>query len=135
MPSRTLLIDTDAGLDDAVALMMALACSEHKILGITTVTGNVHVNKVYKNVVRILHKCNRQHTIPVYNGASEPLIHETTFAEYFHGEDGLGDVLDDVTYDETLKVEEEHGVSAIIRLGKLQLDMAPSLYASYMEYS
>jgi purine nucleosidase len=88
---KKILIDTDCGVDDAVAIMIALAHSEIGVLGLTTVSGNVGVNQVSENVLRLLPVLGRE-DIPVYRGASRPLIAQPHHAAGVHGSNGLGDV-------------------------------------------
>ena len=66
-----LIIDTDAGVDDAQAIMLALADPAVDLLGITTLTGNVHIRMVNPNVLTILEITGRD--VPVYAGIDRPL--------------------------------------------------------------
>lgn len=88
---KRLLIDTDCGVDDAVAIMIALASPELQVTGLTTVNGNVGVGQVTENVLRLLAFLGREE-IPVYRGASRPLIAGPQHAAGVHGSNGLGDV-------------------------------------------
>ncbi|NLE50737.1 MAG: nucleoside hydrolase [Chloroflexi bacterium] len=84
-----LIIDTDAGVDDAQALMLALAYPGARIEAITTVTGNVHVDKVIHNVFTVLDVMGVR--VPVYRGADHPLVPGFWEPEErVHGADGLG---------------------------------------------
>ncbi len=84
-----LIIDTDPGTDDAVAILIALAhFTDKELLGITTVAGNVKVDVGTRNALRILQHANRN-KIPVYQGEAEPLARELETAEWVHGTDGL----------------------------------------------
>ena len=84
-----LIIDTDPGTDDAVAILIALAYfSDKEILGITTVAGNVKVEIGTNNALRILEHADRN-KIPVYEGEKAPLERELLTAEWVHGTDGL----------------------------------------------
>lgn len=90
MAEQTLIIDTDVGVDDAMAILLALSNpSKCKVLAITCVAGNVEVSKVYLNVLRILNHCN-QLQIPVYQGSNRPLVQKGMHCTVFHGQDGLG---------------------------------------------
>ncbi|RKX79415.1 MAG: nucleoside hydrolase [Spirochaetes bacterium] len=89
---RKIIIDTDCGVDDAVAIMMALSDKRVKVEGITTVSGNVALENVVDNVLRILSYFDRKE-IPVFRGASRPLVEKVRRAEGVHGENGLGDVI------------------------------------------
>ncbi|XP_033628241.1 inosine-uridine preferring nucleoside hydrolase-like [Asterias rubens] len=91
MSSKNLMvIDCDAGVDDAHAIMVALSSNlDAEVLAITCVKGNVHVDKVWYNVHRVLDACDKKE-IPVYQGAASALLMPTPEAD-FHGKDGLGD--------------------------------------------
>lgn len=69
---RKIIIDCDAGIDDAQAIMIALT-QEVDILGITCTFGNVDVDQVCKNVLKTLEACGRT-DIPVYKGAHRPIL-------------------------------------------------------------
>ena len=89
--TKKILIDTDCGVDDAVAIMMALASPEEvSVMGITTVSGNVPVDSVVDNVLRLLSFLGRT-DIPVFRGASRPLVEPAHHAADVHGARGLGD--------------------------------------------
>ncbi|KAI5621287.1 hypothetical protein C0J50_19222, partial [Silurus asotus] len=109
---KKLLVDVDCGVDDAQAIMMALAVPDVQILGITCVHGNVSVENVCKNVLRVLQVCDRME-IPVFRGASKPLLGDVLTATHFHGIDGLGDAPDPNAPGVEL-VQKEGAVSAII---------------------
>ena len=87
---RNVIIDCDPGIDDCLALMLALKSPELNILGITTVCGNVPASLGAKNALKILKRCGRL-DIPVYVGEEKPLQREYISAQDTHGEDGLGD--------------------------------------------
>jgi purine nucleosidase len=91
MIPKKIVIDTDCGVDDAVAIMIALASPELAVLGITTVAGNVPLEHVMDNVLRLLTFLDRT-GIPVYRGASMPLVERPRHATDIHGRNGLGDV-------------------------------------------
>jgi len=91
MSARKVLIDTDCGIDDAVAIMIALASPELDVVGITTVSGNVPLARVVDNVTRLLSFLDRTE-IPVFRGASGALVEQTHRAEGIHGANGLGGV-------------------------------------------
>lgn len=111
---KKLLVDVDCGVDDAQAIMMALAVPDVEILGITCVHGNTCVENVCKNVLRVLKVCGRLE-IPVFKGVSKPLLGFVLNAGHFHGEDGLGDAPDSDALGLDL-VQKEGAVSAIIRI-------------------
>lgn len=112
--TQQLIVDTDAGIDDAIALLMALAAPECEIAAITTVSGNVPVNRVTRNVGVILDAAGASH-IPVSVGADRPLLGPAVHAEYFHGEDGLGDA---GFISSSRQPEGEHAVATLIRLAR-----------------
>ncbi|BAL81538.1 nucleoside hydrolase [Caldisericum exile] len=85
-----MIIDTDCGIDDAVTIMSAIKYGID-IVGITTVSGNVYVDQVTDNVLRILNFMGRN-DIKVFKGAHKPLISEKTTPAKIHGENGLGNV-------------------------------------------
>ncbi|MFT4566250.1 MAG: purine nucleosidase [Saprospiraceae bacterium] len=87
---RKIWIDTDAGTDDAMALIMALRCSDLEVIGISTVGGNVPLDKVVQNVLYICELCNAN--VPVHLGAAQPLDRALGTADFIHGKDGLGDI-------------------------------------------
>ncbi len=107
-----LIIDTDAGIDDAQAIMMALAYPGVTIEAITCVTGNVHVNNVVPNVCTVLDVMRRD--VPVYRGAERPLVADWKPEEHVHGKDGLGDWRDRPAT--TRRIETEHAANALVRL-------------------
>lgn len=106
-----LVIDTDPGVDDAHAIMMALAHPNVKVEAITTVNGNVGIDKTTANACKILDAVGAD--IPVYAGCALPLIAKTHSAEYVHGQDGLGD---SGYPDSKRKVTSEHAANALVRL-------------------
>lgn len=110
---RRLIIDTDAGVDDAQAILLALAHPEVKVEAITTVNGNVGVDKTTANVLKILDIAQKD--IPVFPGCSRPLINEAHHAAYVHGKDGLGDC---GIPPSKRKLQKEHAAHALIRLAK-----------------
>ena len=92
MSIRKIMIDTDCGVDDAIALMIALASpAEVEVLGISTVSGNVPLAHVVDNVLRVLTFVDRTR-IPVFRGASMPLVEPPRYAADVHGRNGLGGV-------------------------------------------
>lgn len=112
-----LLVDVDCGVDDAQAIMMALAAPDVQILGITCVYGNTTVENVYKNVLRVLKVCQKME-IPVFQGASKSILGNVLSSSDFHGKDGLGDAPDpeDTEMVSAQKDQGEGAVSALIRL-------------------
>ncbi len=90
MDVKSIIIDCDTGVDDALALLLALRSPALSVRGITTVSGNVTLDKVVPNTLRVVEHAGR-HT-PVYPGAAVSLLGHTFTAEMIHGSDGLGDL-------------------------------------------
>lgn len=108
-----LVIDTDPGVDDTHAIMMALAHPQARVEAFTTVAGNVPVELTTANACRILDILGFD--IPVYAGAGRALVARNPHAEYVHGQDGFGN---SGYPPSSRKVETEHAANALIRLGK-----------------
>ncbi|NJL85823.1 MAG: nucleoside hydrolase [Leptolyngbyaceae cyanobacterium SM1_1_3] len=83
-----LIIDCDPGVDDAIALLMALASPEFDLLGITTVAGNVPLALTAKNARKICQLAGRTE-IDIYAGCPRPLLRPLVTAEQVHGSSGL----------------------------------------------
>jgi len=100
MARTRVIIDTDPGVDDAVAILLALASEELEVLAITTVTGNVHVDRTTLNARRLVQLAHRPDVI-VARGCDEALAGPLASFEVVHGADGLGDILwDELTVPE-----------------------------------
>ena len=91
MARTRLIIDTDPGVDDAVAILLALASPEVEVVGITTVAGNVPLEKTTLNTRRLLSLVGR-HDVPVCAGAAEAMAGPNGYDGVVHGHDGLGDL-------------------------------------------
>lgn len=85
---RRIVIDTDPGQDDAVAILLALASAELQVEAIMTVAGNVPVAQTTVNACSLLELAGRTE-IPVFTGAARPLHRPPVSAEYVHGETGM----------------------------------------------
>lgn len=84
-----LIIDTDPGADDVVALLLALASPEQlNVRAITTVAGNVRLDKTSRNA-RLAREWAGREEIPVYAGAPRPLVRSPIYAENIHGQEGI----------------------------------------------
>ncbi|GGG59073.1 hypothetical protein GCM10011415_01120 [Salipiger pallidus] len=110
MPQR-IIIDTDPGQDDAVAILLALASPEDiEVLGITAVAGNVPLNLTVLNARKVCELAGRP-DVPVYAGCDRPLRKPLVTAEHVHGKTGLdGPDLPEPT----MPVQAQHGVDFII---------------------
>jgi inosine-uridine nucleoside N-ribohydrolase len=110
-PTR-IVIDTDPGIDDAAAILLALASPEVDVVGLTAVAGNVALTKTVANALRILELAGFDN-IPVAAGADRPLIHEVPDRGddgSVHGTDGLGGVL---PLEPRLAAVEQHAVDFV----------------------
>jgi purine nucleosidase len=108
---KRLIIDTDPGVDDAHAILLALAHPDVKVEAITTVNGNVGIDLTTANALKILDAAGKD--VPVYRGCDRPLINRALSAAHVHGEDGLGDCGIPAS---RKTVQSEHAVHALIRL-------------------
>lgn len=90
MERKRVIIDCDPGIDDSLALMLALNSPELEVVGITIVCGNVPVELGFENAKKILKLMNRL-DIPIYKGEEKPLKREYVSAQDTHGMDGLGE--------------------------------------------
>jgi inosine-uridine nucleoside N-ribohydrolase len=88
---KRVIIDTDPGIDDTAAILLALASPELTVEAMTTVYGNGTVEHCTRNALIILETAGRG-DIPVYRGVGRPLIHDLRVADYVHGSDALGGV-------------------------------------------
>ncbi|MBJ7582296.1 pyrimidine-specific ribonucleoside hydrolase RihA [Aeromonas veronii] len=86
--AQPVILDCDPGHDDAIALILALASPELKVLAVTTSAGNQTPDKTLNNALRILTLLGRD-DIPVAAGAPKPLARELIIADNVHGESGL----------------------------------------------
>ena len=82
-----LIIDTDPGVDDAIAILMALASPDVEVVGLTTVGGNVPLARSTRNALALLEAAGRR-DIPLAKGAARPLRGRYTYAPQFHGPGG-----------------------------------------------
>ena len=83
-----IILDTDPGHDDAIALLLALASPEVDLLGVTTVAGTQTLDRTTANALKILEYVERT-DVPVHVGASRPIVREQWAAEFVHGKSGL----------------------------------------------
>ncbi|WP_341213583.1 nucleoside hydrolase [uncultured Limimaricola sp.] len=109
MGAQKIIIDTDPGQDDAVAILLALASPELDVLGLTAVAGNVPLDLTQRNARQIVELAGRD--TPVFAGCDAPLSRPLVTAEHVHGKTGLdGIALPDPTH----PLQEQHGVDFII---------------------
>ncbi len=84
-----LIMDVDTGVDDALALLLALSSPEVELVGVSTVAGNVSLQRTTDNTLRLLQWAGRA-DVPVYAGAEQPLVRDAVAAANVHGATGLG---------------------------------------------
>lgn len=109
--ARKIIIDTDPGQDDAVAILMALASpADFDILGIVAVAGNVSLAQNARNALKVVELSGRK-DIAVYAGCERPMRRTLVTAEHVHGETGLDGP--DLPLPK-LQIEDQHGVDYII---------------------
>ena len=106
-----LLIDTDPGVDDALALLMAFADARHDVVGLTIAAGNVGLSHTVGNALKLCEVADVD--VPVFAGCDAPLLHPARDAAYVHGQDGFGDT---AYTPATRRAEDEHAALAILRL-------------------
>lgn len=109
--SRKIIIDTDPGQDDAVAILLALASPEElDVLGVVAVAGNVGLAQNAINARKVVELSGRT-DVPVYAGSVRPMRRQLVTAEHVHGDTGLnGPDLPDPT----IPLQSQHGVDYII---------------------
>ena len=91
-PEHTLILDCDPGVDDAMAILLALEAPGAEVLGLSTVCGNVPLHRATRNALQVLELAGRGE-VGVYEGARRPLVRDPFHAEHFHGESGMGRAL------------------------------------------
>ncbi|KQY55038.1 nucleoside hydrolase [Lysobacter sp. Root494] len=106
-----LLIDTDPGVDDALAILMAFNDPRHEVVGLTIAAGNVGLQHTVANALKLCEVVGAD--VPVYPGSAEPLLHPARDAAYVHGRDGFGDTGYELA---SRGPEVEHAALAILRL-------------------
>jgi len=86
---RRIILDCDTGVDDAIAILLALRSPELKVEAVTAVSGNVPLALTLPNTLRMVEIAGRS-DVPVAGGAALPLVRQLITASYVHGENGLG---------------------------------------------
>ena len=106
-----LLIDTDPGVDDALALLMAFNDPRHELVGLTIAAGNVGLGHTVANALKLCEVAGVD--VPVFAGCATPLVRDAEDAAHVHGIDGFGDI----GYPPAARqAEDEHAALAILRL-------------------
>ncbi len=122
---RPIIIDTDPGQDDAIAILAALAAPELQVLGITAVAGNVPLELTARNA-RILVELAGRSEVPVFAGCDRPLRRELVTAEHVHGKTGIdgADLPDPVT-----PLQPQHAVEwmaeTLLAAGEREITICP----------
>ena len=111
MSRSHLLIDTDPGIDDALAILMAHAHAD--VAGLTIVGGNVGLAHTTRNALKLVETLGA--ATPVFPGSESPLVFAAPDAGFVHGADGFGDT---GYFAASRLPEEEHAASAIVRLAR-----------------
>jgi purine nucleosidase len=110
MPRR-IIIDTDPGIDDAVAILLALAAPEElEVLGIVAVAGNLPLDTTERNARRVCELAGRRE-VPVYAGCARPLLRPLATARHIHGETGRDRLL---LPEPTMPLQTQHGVDFLV---------------------
>ena len=107
---RPIIIDTDPGIDDAVAILLALASPELAVLGLVAVAGNLPLAATARNARSIVELAGRP-GVPVYAGCPRPMGPDRADAKHAHGVAGLGDL---ALPEPAGMVRPEHGVAYLI---------------------
>jgi inosine-uridine nucleoside N-ribohydrolase len=111
-----LVIDTDPGIDDCHAIMMALSYPNVNILGISIVTGNTSLDNGIRNIHYLLHTFDRK-DIPVFRGADRAIGGLQKYAPHVHGADGFGNATEGKQIELDLLSNESAAV-ALVRLAR-----------------
>jgi purine nucleosidase len=109
--TRKIIIDTDPGQDDAVAILLALASPDDvDVLGIVAVAGNVSLAQNARNALKVVELSGRT-DVPVYAGCERPMRRHLVTAEHVHGDTGLdGPDLPEPA----IKLQQQHGVDYLV---------------------
>ena len=111
MTRRRIIIDTDPGIDDAVAILLALAApDELDVLGLVAVAGNLPLAQTERNARRVCELAGRS-DVPVYAGCARPLVRPLATAEHIHGETSRDRLL---LPEPTMALRAQHGVDFLI---------------------
>lgn len=112
---RKVVVDTDTGVDDAMALLMALSADAIEVEFVTVVAGNVEFERQVNNAKHVLELTGDADSVPVYEGARSPLQKEYETAEHIHGRGGLGG---DLFPNPDVASGDEHAVDRIVEAAR-----------------
>lgn len=110
MNARKIIIDTDPGQDDALAILMALGSPELDVIGITTVAGNVPLSYTTRNARLVCELAGRR-DVPVFVGCDRPMVRDLVTAESVHGKTGMDGPQWD---DPTMPLQDQHAVDWLV---------------------
>jgi len=111
-PKKKIIIDCDTGTDDAHALLVGLKSSCFEVIGITTVAGNMSVDQVTLNTIKVLDVAGAPLNLPIAKGCERPLIESLHYCPLIHGIDGLANLNDNAPTQR--RITPEHAVNWII---------------------
>ena len=112
MAARKIIIDTDPGQDDALAILLALGSPELEVLGITCVAGNVPLPLMVRNARLVCELAGRR-DMKIFAGCERPMVRDLVTAEIVHGKTGL----DGPDWDEpTMPVQDMHAVDWLVEV-------------------
>lgn len=109
---KKIILDSDPGHDDAVAMLLAYANPNIELLGVTTVAGNQTLEKVTYNALAVAEMIGMD-DVPIFKGSAQPLVRDIEVAEEIHGETGLEGV---ELPEPSQKVSDKHAVDFIIEM-------------------
>ncbi|WP_349010692.1 nucleoside hydrolase [Rhizobium sp. RCAM05973] len=113
MSRHRIIIDADPGVDDAAAILMALASPEIEVLGISVVAGNVALKDTVANACKIVGLSGRK-DVDVHAGASGPLVREQVYGKYVE----IGSFDDELVVSGDITPSDEHAVRFIVRTAR-----------------
>lgn len=111
---RRIIIDTDTASDDAVAIIMALRSNKIKVEALTVVAGNVPIDIAVNNAIISVEAANT-YNVPVYPGATKPIVKDLETGQFAHGQNGMGDIELPIAKGNP---ENKHAVDAMIDIVK-----------------
>ena len=122
---RPIIIDTDPGQDDAIAILAALASDELEVLGITAVAGNVPLELTARNALILVELAGRT-DIPVFAGCDRPLRRDLVTAEHVHGKTGIdGADLPDPTIALQTQSAVDWMIETLLTAGEREITICP----------
>jgi purine nucleosidase len=112
--THKIIFDTDPGVDDAMALLLALSSPEIEVLGLTTVFGNTSIEGTTRNALNLLNFAGRA-DIPVARGAGRPMVKSPgPLGEFVHGPDGMGGIGWTTVHNPAQQLDRRHAAEFIV---------------------